>query len=173
MRAIVFTLVLIGMSAVGADAPIARAWLPNRWIAQAEVQWHRKGTERWVRSIIHSRVPDRVKARIISNERRNWPEHPDAQSYIVALEEAFTLYKSRSARRPDTALLIDFVQAPDATEIRLSFAAVESLEGGWLPKALEPWKTLKADAAYVTGNQKLIIRDAFGSEADRILQDAP
>lgn len=143
---------------------LARTDVPNSFIPQAEVRLVRRGEEMVVQSVILPRFPGRVLKKIATNEQENWPNDPNAQTYLATLERAFGIYRDEHDMKT-TALVIDFVAGEESTRIDFYFAPACRKEDGITMKPDTIWKSLRLSEAYIQKNQEYILIDAFGDEA--------
>lgn len=136
------------------DSVLYRTRVPNAIIPQGEVQLVVRDRKTIVRSVIQTRFPEKVLAKIIKSEKRNWPDHPEMKTYIAALKKAFDEYAKRDR---ETALIIDFIAGPDGAQVDIN-----------LPSATI-WCSLPLSEKYVQKNQEYILADAFGKESDAVI----
>lgn len=148
-------LLLIVLPVFG-DTVLARTEVPNSLIPQGEVRLVERGAETVVQSIIQTRFPGRVLAKIVKSERENWPGNAEMERYVAALEAAFSEY---GTLQKDAVLAIDFVAGPGGTRVDFFF-----------PPGTNTWRSLPLSPAYVQRNQECILADAFGKKSAEVIQ---
>lgn len=148
---------------------LARADVPNRIIPQAEVRLVRRGEEMVVQSAILPRFPNKVRNKIVSSEQVNWPGNADAEIYAAALEEAFLEY-SKAHDSKTTALIIDFVSSSKSARVDFIFADAARSKQGITIQPAPVWRSLDLSDDYIKKNQEYILIDAFGKDADALIQ---
>lgn len=148
---------------------LARANMPNNLFPQAEVRLVKRDCEMVVQSAILPRFPDKVRHKIVSSEEKNWPGDSDSKAYVAALENAFDAYR-REHDMKTTALVIDFVSAPNDTRIDFLFSAAERNKTGITLQPASVWCSLSLSHHYIRKNQEYILIDAFGKRADALIE---
>jgi hypothetical protein len=148
---------------------LARTDVPNSIIPQAEVRLVRRGEEMIVQSVLLPRFPNKVRNKISSSEKENWPGNTDADAYMAALEDAFLEYSNVHDSKT-TALIIDFVSSANSTRVDFTFAAAARGKQGITIQPAPVWRSLDLSDGYIMKNQEYILMDAFGKQADALIK---
>lgn len=120
MKCLPLLLLLSALGISRAETVLRQSPIPNRLLRQGEALLiEADDTTRFVRIDLHTRHLDRIEAKIIESETRNWPDSPDSTAYIEALRRVCR--EARAAQKGPIALRIDWT--PD----RVTLAQGESV----------------------------------------------
>ena len=149
---------------------VARTFVPSPSRRVGEVRLVRLGEERLVRTLLYTKLLERVVREIVSKEQKNWPApidgHGDAERYIETIRAAEAAIPKPRGSGPNIdrtrRLLIEFRVDDDKGTVSFATFAASGPREDLQVTSRESLASIEVTAAYARRNMDLIAADAFG-----------